>query len=194
MAKISIFFELRLIFPIFLCLFICFCYLCRVKILIRLLLLPWLLVACVVDEHDEEVDPDTSSIVRVGDQLPDFSIEVIDGVSRTLFNSKSFKGTSVIVFFHTGCTDCQRELPELNAYYLRHCQEPGFQMVAIAREESEESISAYWQQHNLSIPYSPQTDRRIYNLFATQFIPRVYLCSAQGIVLWMGVENFDLPD
>lgn len=156
--------------------------------------MPWLLVGCVVDEHHDEADPNDSSIVRVGDRLPDFSVEVVDGSSRTLFNSRDLDGTTVIVFFQTGCTDCQRELPELNDYYLRHRQEPGFRMVAIAREESEESISAYWQQHNLSIPYSPQTDRRIFNLFATKYIPRVYICSAEGIVLWMGVENFDLPD
>ena len=169
-------------------------YLCAVKTLIRLLLLPLLLVGCVTDEHHDEADADATSIVRVGDQLPDFSVEVIDGSSRTLFNIGNLEGMTVIVFFHTGCVDCQRELPELNSYYLCHQKEPGFRMVAIAREESEESIAAFWQQNNLSIPYSPQTDRRIYNLFATQYIPRVYICSAEGIVLWMGIENFDLPE
>ena len=193
MAKIGIFFELYQFSYIFLRLFVKNRYLCGVKMLIRLLLLPCMLVGCVVDEHNDEADTDISSIVRVGDLLPHFSIEVIDGSSRTLFNSKNLEGTTVIVFFQTSCTDCQRELPELNDYYLRHRQEPGFRMVAIAREESEESIAAYWQQHNLSIPFSPQTDRQIYNLFATKFIPRAYLCSNQGIVLWMGVENFDLP-
>jgi peroxiredoxin len=128
----------------------------------------------------------------VGDHLPDFSIEVIDGVSRTLFNNKSLKGTSVIVFFHTGCTDCQRELPELNAYYLRHCQEPGFQMVAIAREESASEVAAFWLDYGLSIPYSPQPDRRVYNLFADMTIPRVYVSSPQGIVEWVGIERFSV--
>ena len=193
MAKIGIFFELYQFSYIFLRLFVKKHYLCDVKMLVRLLLLPWLLVGCVVDEHSDEEDPDVSSIVRVGDLLPDFSVEVIDGSSRTLFNNKGLLGTTVIVFFHTSCIDCQRELPELNDYYLRHRLDPGFQMVAIAREESEESIAAYWQQHNLSIPFSPQADRQIYNLFATKFIPRAYLCSNQGIVLWMGVENFDFP-
>ena len=151
-----------------------------------------LLTGCVIDDHEEPASSDDSSIVRVGDRLPSFSVEVIDDISRTLFNSTSLQDTTVIVFFHTGCSDCQRELPELNDYYLRHRQNPGFRMVAIAREESEESIAAYWKQNNLSIPYSPQIDRQVYNLFATQYIPRVYLCSAQGVVLWMGVENFDL--
>lgn len=153
-----------------------------------------LLSGCVIDDHEEPDSSDDGSIVRVGDLLPSLSIDVIDGSSRTFFNSASLQDTTVVVFFHTGCTDCQRELPELNDYYLRHRQNPGFRMVAIAREEPEESIAAYWKQNNLSIPYSPQTDRRVYNLFATQYIPRVYLCSSQGVILWIGVEKFDLPD
>ena len=120
--------------------------------------------------------------------LPD-TVDVIDGPTRTLFNTNSLQGSTVIIFFNTGCKDCQRELPELNAYYLRHRDEPGFRMVAIAREESEESISAYWLEHGLSIPYSPQTDRRIYNLFATSIIPRIYFCS-DGIVTRIDVEKF----
>ena len=151
-----------------------------------------LLSGCVIDDHEESVSSDDSSIVRVGDRLPSFSVEVIDGSDHYTFSSEVLTGSTVIVFFNTSCSDCQRELPELNNYYLRHRQEPGFQMVAIAREESEERIATYWKQHNLLIPYSPQSDRRIYNLFATQYIPRVYICSVQGIVQWMGVEDFDM--
>ena len=153
-----------------------------------------LLSGCVIDDHEEPASSDDGSIIRVGDRLPTFSVEVVDGSGNYTFSSDVLTGPTVIVFFNTSCSDCQRELPELNNYYLRHRQEPGFQMVAIAREESEESIATYWAQHNLSIPYSPQSDRRIYHLFATQYIPRVYLCSSQGVVFWMGIENFDLPD
>lgn len=153
-----------------------------------------LLSGCVIDDPEEPVSSDDGSIVRVGDRLPSFSVEVVDGSDHYTFSSDALTGPVVIVFFNTSCSDCQRELPELNDYYLRHRQASGFRMVAIAREESEESIATYWKQHNLSIPYSPQTDRRVYSLFATQYIPRVYLCSSQGIVFWMGIENFDLPD
>lgn len=158
------------------------------------LLLPCLLVACVVDEHEDKAVPDESSIVRVGDRLPVFSVEVTDGSEHSVFNSNSLEGTTVIVFFNTSCQDCQRELPELNAYYLRHCQDQGFRMVAIAREESEESIAAFWQAHQLAIPYSPQPDRSIYNLFALSTIPRAYRCATDGTIVWMGIENFDIGE
>jgi hypothetical protein len=67
-------------------------------------------------------------------------------------------------------------------------------MVAIAREEQQENIAAFWQERHLSIPYSPQKDRRIFNLFATQSIPRAYICSVEGIVQWMGIEKFTIDD
>ena len=165
------------------------------KRLFCLLSLVCLLIGCIVDEHSDDVPgSDDGSIVRVGDRLPHFSVDVVDGSSRYQFSSTSLQGPTVIVFFNTGCKDCQRELPELNAYYLRHRSETGFRMVAIAREESQESIVAYWAEHHLSLPYSPQTDRAVYSLFATLTIPRVYICSADGRISWMGIESFELPE
>ena len=65
-------------------------------------------------------------------------------------------------------------------------------MIAIAREESAPEIAAYWQANALSIPYSPQSDRRIFSLFASSTIPRVYICSPSGIVEWIGIEDFTI--
>ena len=157
-------------------------------------MMAFMLVGCVIDSHDEWDDGGSRDAdLQVGDKLPSFFVEVVNGDSRRMFFSKALTGKTVLVFFHTGCVDCQRELPLLNDYYLRHRDEVGFQMVAIAREESEESILRFWQQHSLSIPYSPQSDRAIFNLFASSTIPRVYICSPQGVIEWMGVEQFTLP-
>ena len=162
------------------------------KALLGLLLPLCLFAGCVVDSHEE---PSVSEeLLKVGDRLPSFSVDVIDGDSSFVFSSDRLTGRTVIVFFHTTCSDCQRELPELNDYYLHHRGEPGFQMMAIAREETADSILSYWRTNNLSIPYSPQPDRRIYNLFATATIPRVYICSPLGIVEWIGIEDFMIID
>ena len=162
------------------------------KKIISLFAVLCLLVGCVVDEPDE--GNSSTDVVEVGNRLPSFSVDVVDGSDRYTFSSDALTGSTVIVFFNTGCSDCQRELPVLNDYYLQHRSEPGFQMVAIAREETEESIQAFWQSHSLSIPYSPQSDRRVYNLFATATIPRVYFCSPLGFVTWVGIERFTLPE
>lgn len=138
----------------------------------------------VIDDEDEIVER-----VKVGDQVPSFTVDVVDNGVRSVFSTADISGETVIVFFNTSCEDCRRELPKLNDYYLIHRGEEGFRMVAISREEGEESIAAYWRDNNLQMPYSPQTDRRVYSLFASSIIPRVYYCSPQGIVVKVFIEK-----
>ena len=158
-------------------------------ILATLFLLTAVGCSTVVDDEDNEV----GEYVMVGDRVPQFTVETVDADGTTAtFSSGNLTGETVIVLFHTSCSDCQRELPRLNEYYLQHRSEPGFQMVAISREEGAESIAAFWQAQGLSIPYSAQTDRRIYNLFASSVIPRVYFCSPEGIVTKIYIEKVDL--
>ena len=144
--------------------------------------------ACSMGDDD---DGEVTEYVKVGDRVPAFSVETVlaDGSTAT-FSTAALTGETVIVLFNTSCGDCQRELPRMNDYYLQHCGDKGFQMVAISREEGAESVAAYWKEQGLSIPYSAQTDRRIYNLFASSIIPRTYFCSADGIITQILVETF----
>lgn len=157
---------------------------------IALMLLCLLMTGCSSIEDDNEV----TERVNVGDRVPLFTVDVVnDGVHST-FSTAQLTGETVIVFFNTTCPDCQRDLPKLNQYYLKHKADEGFQMVAISREEGEEDVAAYWKDKGLQIPYSAQNDRRIYELFASSIIPRIYFVSAQGIVTRVFIEKFDEID
>ena len=157
---------------------------------IGMMLLCLLTMGCSSIEDNNEV----TERVNVGDRVPSFSVDVMsDGVHST-FSTAHLTGETVIVFFNTTCPDCQRDLPKLNQYYLKHKVDEGFQMVAISREEGEEDVAAYWKDNGLQIPYSAQNDRRIYELFASSIIPRVYFVSAQGIVTRVFIERFDEID
>lgn len=160
----------------------------RTYLFILLLLLTVVGCSSVVHDNEDEV----KEYVKVGDRLPLFSVETVraDGKTAT-FSTETLTGETVIVLFSTSCSDCQRDLPLLNNYYLEHRDDPGFQMVAISRAEGAESVAAYWQANGLSIPYSAQPDRRIYNLFASSIIPRIYFCNAAGIVTKMYVEVYE---
>ena len=67
-------------------------------------------------------------------------------------------------------------------------------MIAISRAEGEDLVVPFWEEYGLQIPYSAQNDRRIYELFASSIIPRVYFVSAQGIVTRVFIERFDEID
>lgn len=112
--------------------------------------------------------------LKAGDPVPEFSVTLSTGETVSTADMKGH--TTVIVFFNTGCSDCQRELPKVQEAYDRALAEgTDVRFICIAREETDASISAYWEAEGLTLPYSPQPDRRIYNLFASQGIPRIYL-------------------
>ena len=122
--------------------------------------------SCITDE-----EPDNSAGLTEGDKLPEFTVEMSDG---NVVSSSDFSGRrAVIVFFNTDCRDCQRGLPRLQQVYERTSENVNW--IAIARDENNETISKFWTEKKLTIPYSPQTDRHIYNLFASAGIPRLYL-------------------
>lgn len=140
--------------------------------------------------HEED---DVVERIVVGSRVPIFSVNVVDYEGLTTsFSTNRLYGETVIVFFSTQCKDCQRELPELNDYYLKHKDDNGFQMVAISRAEGEQSVADFWSANNLQIPYSAQENRKIYDLFASSVIPRVYFVSSSGIITKVLIENFDL--
>ena len=154
------------------------------SIIVMLLYLTCVGCSSIIDDNDEVIEH-----VQVGDKVPSFSVTVTDGSETRTFSTSQLTGETVIVFFNTWCSDCQRELPLLNDYYLQHKDDSGFQMVAISRAEGADAISQFWSEHSLQIPYSAQDDRRIYDLFASSVIPRIYFVSPHGIITRVEVEH-----
>lgn len=131
-----------------------------------------LLPSCIGEETEMEY-------IKVGDTLPLFSVTLNDG---STFTTATHDGRGyVIVFFSTLCNDCRRELPVIDSLY-RHGNYADDHVVCIGRGESADVVDAFWNEQQLSLPYSPQPDRKIYSLFASSGVPRVYTADAHGIV------------
>lgn len=132
------------------------------------------LSACIKEDMPEERG------LAVGDPVPVFSVTMSDD---STFRSSELQGKrGMIVFFNTECPDCRRELPLIQQAYDRVKDDPGYKVVCIAREEEKEEIAAYWSENGLTLPYSPQSDRAVYNLFATVSIPRVYITNQDSVI------------
>ena len=113
----------------------------------------------------------------VGDKVPEFSVRMDNG--ETITAGDLMGNVSLIVFFHTSCKDCQKQLPVLQAFYERYPQYP---LVCISREEKAASVSAYWANAGFTMPYSAQEDRSVYHLFAYQRVPRIYVVDTEGVI------------
>lgn len=142
----------------------------------KLLLLVPLLVctACMQSRHDMQ------EYVLPGMALPTFRVTLSDG---SIYNTQQPDGRpTLLLFFSTTCPDCQRALPVVQTFYERYAQPHAIRVAAIGREEAPATVHTYWTTHGYTIPFSPQPDRTIYSLFATQGIPRLYAIDARGIV------------
>ena len=135
------------------------------------LLLP---CSCIDDEPT-----DVEEVVTLGSTLPDFAVVMNDGT--TLTGEMLRGGDAVIMFFHTSCPDCRQALPLVQQLYDAYAQE-GVTFALISREDDEESVSAYWAEAGFTMPYSAQSDRKVYELFARRRVPRIYISSAGGVV------------
>ncbi|MBQ0046459.1 MAG: TlpA family protein disulfide reductase [Prevotellaceae bacterium] len=148
-----------------------------------------LLSSCLQDDADME-----KKNLQVGDAMPPFEVELCipdkqdwrhdASTTSILVRSHELKGkTAIICFFNTKCEDCQHELPQLQKLYEKNRSDNHYAFLAIAREEKKKDIEDFWHQHNLTLPYSAQSDRRIYNLFATVTIPQFYVINEQGYII-----------
>lgn len=138
------------------------------------------LTGCITEEEPEGAD------LKVGDPIPAFSVTLDDG--RTFGSELLRTGDGIIVFFSTECPDCRRELPGIQKLYDSLTPQQQLRMACIARDEDAERIGAYWIGNGLTLPYSPQPDRSVYNLFATYTIPRLYR-THDGIITEIRVET-----
>ena len=65
----------------------------------------------------------------------------------------------------------------------------GVSFALVSREESEPSIASFWEQKGLQMPYSAQSDRKVYQLFASELIPRVYICEKGGKIRYIFTDD-----
>ena len=128
----------------------------------------------------------TGADLKVGDMLPEFEVVMNDG---SVVNDDMLKeSVSVVMFFHTSCPDCQQVLPEMQKVYDEYASR-GVKFSLISREESMTSIYTFWDEKGLGMPYSAQNDRKVYELFAYERIPRVYICEKGGIIRYLFTDN-----
>ena len=143
------------------------------------------------DKVDGDEVTDADSLV-VGDQLPEFEVTMNDG---SVVRTADLKGQpSVVVLFSVDCPDCRHELPEIQRLWDMNeadslVQGQHIPIVLIGRECMEEDIEPFWQFAELTMPYSPQPDRKVYSLFAPRVIPRIYISDAQGIIRHIHVDT-----
>lgn len=125
-----------------------------------------------------------SSIVKVGDMAPLFSATLIDGGEVSL---EEYRGEPMmlILFSHT-CADCKAFFDDLQQLIDGDAAQPS--ILAIGRDATAEELQGFRADNGYTIDMVSDAKRAIFRLYATAYVPRVYVIDASGRVAMFRVE------
>lgn len=122
--------------------------------------------------------------ITSGDILPISLITTVDGNEMNLHRSDKKK---LVVLFATWCSDSNRLLTALNSSPLLDNQD--IDIIAIAREEDEETVKAWRDKRGIRVALAVDIDRSIYKKFAGGGIPRIISVDEDNVVIKMNLAE-----
>lgn len=121
------------------------------------------------------------TLVKVGDDVPEFVVEMFDGQK---INIKDLKGKIVLInFWATWCPPCQEELKRVQKEIIDRFKGKDFVFLAISREESKEQVKKFRERNEYTFPMGLDPERKIYSKFATATIPRNFIIDKKGKIV-----------
>lgn len=126
------------------------------------------------------------SKTSVGNTMPDFTVEQVDG---TPFHLATYRGKVVVVnFWATWCGPCKVEMPALERdVWQKYKDDPAFAMIAIAREQNTKTVRKFQEKQPYTFPLAVDPKRKTYALFADAGIPRSYIVDRKGTIRFQSI-------
>lgn len=136
---------------------------------------------------------DSTTLVKVGDPAPDFSVALFDGSHLTL---SKLRGKVVLLnFWATWCPPCRQELTRVQKDLIDRFAGRDFLFLPVSRGEKRSDVAAFREKTGYTFPMGLDSTRTIYDRYATNFIPRNYLIDRDGRIITATIgyspEEFD---
>ena len=140
---------------------------------------------------DSEIE--AATLVKAGDQAPDFTVEMFDGSRVTLAD---LRGKVVLLnFWATWCPPCRQELRRVQSDLIDRFAGRDFVFLPVSRGEERADVEAFRQKTGYTFAMGLDPDQKVYDLYAGNYIPRNFLIDRDGKVLLASVgyepEEFD---
>ncbi len=133
------------------------------------------------EKKDKKEDIAATTLVKAGDVAPEFTVTMFDGSTVSL---KDLRGKVVLLnFWATWCPPCRKELTHVQSDIIDHFAGREFVFLPISRAEKREDVAAFREKMGYTFPMGLDPDRAVYDLYASNYIPRNFLIDADGKVL-----------
>ena len=127
-----------------------------------------------------------TTLTKVGDKAPVFTCTTIDGQS---FDLSKLRGNIVMInFFAIWCGPCNAELPVMQKnIWDKYQNNKSFKLIILGREHNAKEVSDFVKTKHFTMPFSPDPDRGIFKLYATQSIPRNVIVGKDGKIIFQSI-------
>ena len=131
-------------------------------------------------DADLTEDAEKTTLVRVGDMAPNFTVELLSGEQVTL--SQLQGNTIMLMFFDSTCLDCKIQLGLLNGV-MEQFAGKNFQLLTISRGESKQTLEQLVAEKGYRFDVGLDLDQSIYSLYATKYVPRCFIVDPLGHII-----------
>ena len=130
----------------------------------------------------EDLAQSKSTLTKVGDISPIFSVPTINGQDLDLHDK-----VVVLNFFATWCGPCMDEMPSLEKSVWDEFKNKGLILASIGQGHSQSELERFQRQNSYSFPLVADPSREIYHQFATAYIPRAVVIGKDGRIKFQSV-------
>ena len=113
------------------------------------------------------VEPDERGyIVKVGDESPDFKMQLIDG--KTITKKDLIGKVAVLQFTASWCSVCRKEMPHLEKEVWQKFKAKNFILIGVDRDEPLDVVQEFTKEIKVTYPMALDPGADIFALFAAR--------------------------
>ncbi len=113
------------------------------------------------------VEPDERGyIVKVGDESPDFKMQLIDG--KTITKKDLIGKVAVLQFTASWCSVCRKEMPHLEKDVWQKFKAKDFILIGVDRDEPLDVVQEFAKEIKVTYPMALDPGADIFALFAAR--------------------------
>jgi len=135
---------------------------------------------------EKEIPEDYGYIVKIGQQVPDVSLELTDGTKTT---TKDLKGKVIMLQFTASwCSVCRKEMPHIESdIWQKNKNNPDFVLVGVDMNEPLDKVKNFQKEMKITYPLALDPGAGIFYTFAAKGagVTRNVIVDKTGKIVYM---------